>query len=152
MTQAGRPTLTVRGEVNEAYAAILTPEALDFVAALARRFGDDLAALLERRRERQAGIDGGNAPDFLDETRHIRESDWRVCEAPADLEDRRVEITGPTDRKMIINALNSGANVFMADCEDSLTPTWDNVVQAKSIFATPSIGASSSTRTASTTP
>ena len=76
-------------------------------------------------------IDGGTQPDFLDETRHIRESEWQVCAPPDDLLDRRVEITGPTDRKMIINALNSGANVFMADCEDSLTPNWENVVQGQ---------------------
>jgi malate synthase len=77
---------------------------------------------------RQVEIDGGRLPDFLPETRAVRDSDWRVTVTPADLEDRRVEITGPTDRKMIINALNSGARVFMADCEDSMTPTWDNVV------------------------
>ena len=71
----------------------------------------------------------GKMPDFLPETREIRESDWKVCSVPDDLQDRRVEITGPTERKMIINALNSGAKVFMADCEDSQTPTWENVVQ-----------------------
>ena len=131
MTEAGRSTLTVRGDVSDAFATILTPDALDFVAALTRRFAADVDALLERRRERQKAIDGGEQPDFLEETRHVRESDWTVCAPPGDLLDRRVEITGPTDRKMIINALNSGANVFMADCEDSLTPTWENVVQGQ---------------------
>ena len=76
-------------------------------------------------------IDAGELPDFLPETAAVREGDWRVTAIPADLQDRRVEITGPTDRKMVINALNSGAKVFMADCEDSLTPTWDNVVQGQ---------------------
>src|SRR4029077_3483373 len=76
-------------------------------------------------------IDAGHRPDFLVETRAVRESDWRVTQIPQDLQDRRVEITGPTDRKMVINALNSGAKVFMADCEDSLTPSWDNIVQGQ---------------------
>ncbi len=101
------------------------------MAALTRAFRPRLAELLAARDERQARIDGGEMPDFLDETRDVREADWRVTQAPADLEDRRVEITGPTDRKMIINALNSGARVFMADCEDSLTPTWMNVIQGQ---------------------
>jgi malate synthase len=87
--------------------------------------------LLARRAVRQKEIDDGKLPDFLAETRAIREREWHVTSIPADLQDRRVEITGPTDRKMIINALNSGAKVFMADCEDSMTPTWDNVVQGQ---------------------
>src|SRR5262245_15874430 len=111
---------------------VLTPGALGFVAGLARRFGPRVAELIARRTARQAEIDGGRLPDFLPETRAVRESDWQVTATPADLADRRVEITGPTERKMIINALNSGARVFMADCEDSLTPTWDNVVQGQS--------------------
>ena len=110
---------------------ILTPDALAFIGRLARRFRPAVYALLERREQRQAEIDAGALPDFLEETRAVRESEWRVCEAPHDLQDRRVEITGPTDRKMIINALNSGAKVFMADCEDSMTPTWDNVVRGQ---------------------
>ena len=121
--------LEVCGPVNAAYAAILSEDALAFVAALAREFSPRVAELLERRVARQREIDGGKMPDFLPETREIRESDWTVTAVPADLEDRRVEITGPTERKMIINALNSGARVFMADCEDSQTPTWDNVIQ-----------------------
>jgi malate synthase len=110
------------------FSEVLTPAALSFVADLARRFGPRVSELLARRVARQAEIDSGQLPDFLPETRAVRDSDWRVTTTPADLQDRRVEITGPTDRKMIINALNSGARVFMADCEDSLTPTWDNVV------------------------
>jgi len=107
---------------------ILTPAAVEFVVELARRFGPRVAELLARREARQAELDAGRRPDFLPETRSIRESDWKVAPIPADLQDRRVEITGPTDRKMVINALNSGAKVFMADCEDSLCPNWPNVI------------------------
>ena len=131
MTDDSRKTLTVRADVSGEFADILSEGALDFVAKLTRRFGGEVTELLERRVSRQASIDAGTMPDFLPETTHIRESDWRVCDVPADLLDRRVEITGPTDRKMMINALNSGAKVFMADCEDSLTPTWDNVVSGQ---------------------
>ena len=119
---------TVTGTMRPEYATVLTTDALGFVADLARRFGPRVDELLSRRDARQAEIDRGQLPDFLLETRAVRDSDWRVTKTPADLQDRRVEITGPTDRKMIINALNSGARVFMADCEDSMTPTWDNVV------------------------
>jgi malate synthase len=107
---------------------VLTPEACEFVAELARRFGPQVEALLARREARQQALDAGVRPDFLPETRTIRESDWKIAGIPADLLDRRVEITGPTDRKMVINALNSGAKVFMADCEDSLCPNWPNVI------------------------
>ena len=117
--------------VAEGCAEILTPEAMQFVAELARRFRPRVEELLARRVERQAEIDGGKLPDFLPQTKEIRESDWTVGSIPADLNDRRVEITGPVDRKMVINALNSGAKVFMADFEDSLTPTWDNVVRGQ---------------------
>ena len=113
------------------FESILTREALEFVVELARKFGPRVGELLARREVRQKEIDAGKLPDFLAETRSIRESEWRVTSIPADLQDRRVEITGPTERKMIINALNSGAKVFMADCEDSMTPTWDNVVQGQ---------------------
>lgn len=123
--------VSVTGEIASAWADILTNEALAFVAALTWKFGPRVDELLGLREERQARINDGYMPDFLPETREIRESDWSVCEVPADLEDRRVEITGPTDRKMIINALNSGAKVFMADFEDSLSPTWHNVVQGQ---------------------
>jgi malate synthase len=109
-------------------AEILTPEALRFVARLSRRFEPTRAELLARRVETQKRLDHGELPDFLPETAEVRRGDWKVAPIPADLLDRRVEITGPVDRKMIINALNSGANVFMADFEDSNSPTWDNCV------------------------
>ncbi|MCJ7453126.1 MAG: malate synthase A [Steroidobacteraceae bacterium] len=121
----------VTGHLQPGYEAVLTRDALEFVADLARRFAPRVEELLARREARQAEIDSGKLPDFLPETHGIREHEWHVTAIPADLQDRRVEITGPTDRKMIINALNSGAKVFMADCEDSMTPTWDNVVQGQ---------------------
>jgi len=123
--------LEIRGALQPGYETILTPAALEFIVDLTRRFGDRVAALLAARATRQREIDAGALPDFLPQTRNVRESEWRVTTIPADLQDRRVEITGPTDRKMVINALNSGAKVFMADCEDSLTPTWDNVVSGQ---------------------
>src|SRR3954447_11119768 len=107
---------------------ILTTDALEFVADLQRRFGETRLDLLHRRKERQAEIDAGVRPDFLPATQAVRDGDWTVAPAPADLDDRRVEITGPAEPKMTINALNSGAKVFMADFEDSLSPTWANVV------------------------
>jgi malate synthase len=108
---------------------VLTPEALDLVAALEREFGGRRAGLLEARAERQELIAAGELPAFLEETRRVREGDWRVAAAPADLQDRRVEITGPAgDRKMVINAFNSGARIYMADFEDANSPTWGNVV------------------------
>ena len=106
------------------YDRILTPEALKFIAELHRRFDGRRQELLAARVERQKRLDAGEKPDFLPQTKEIREGDWTVAPLPADLLDRRVEITGPVDRKMIINALNSGARVFMADFEDSNTPTW----------------------------
>jgi malate synthase len=107
---------------------ILTHDALAFVADLQRRFGPSRIDLIERRQDRQVELDAGVRPDFLVATRHVRDSDWTVAPAPADLDDRRVEITGPAEPKMMINALNSGARVFMADLEDSLSPTWANVI------------------------
>jgi malate synthase len=115
--------------VNEVYANILTPEAIAFVADLQRTFNERRKALLNARHERQKRIEGGEKPDFLAETKQIRESAWTVAPLPNDILDRRVEITGPVDRKMIINALNSGAKVFMADFEDSNTPTWANLIE-----------------------
>ncbi len=112
-------------------AEILTAEALDFVARLQRELNPEREALLQRRAERQARLDAGELPDFLPETREIREGDWKVAPAPRDLQDRRVEITGPVERKMMINALNSGARVFMADFEDASSPTWRNVVEGQ---------------------
>ena len=105
---------------------ILSADALAFVAELHRRFDARRRSLLTARVERQARIDAGELPDFLPETREVREGDWRVAPVPADLQDRRVEITGPVDRKMVINALNSGARCFMADFEDANSPTWRN--------------------------
>ncbi len=113
------------------FAEILGREALEFVAALTRRFRPTRDALLQRRVERQAAIERGERPDFLSDTAPVRRGDWAVAPVPADLQDRRVEITGPVDRKMIINALNSGARVFMADFEDSNSPTWENNVRGQ---------------------
>lgn len=110
---------------------ILAPEALTFVAELQRRFDGRRRELLALRVERQGRIDAGELPDFLAETREVREGDWRVEPVPADLQDRRVEITGPVDRKMVINALNSGARCFMADFEDANSPTWANCVEGQ---------------------
>ncbi len=125
------PGIVVRGPLQPRFAEILTPAALDFVAALHRQFDARRVALLEARRARQMRLSAGELPDFLPETRNIREADWRVAAIPADLLDRRVEITGPVDRKMIINALNSGANVFMADFEDANSPTWHNNLEGQ---------------------
>src|SRR6202165_1449748 len=102
---------------------VLTPEALAFVARLQREFGARRLELLRKRDERQARLDAGEQPQFLAETLSVRESEWKVAKAPKDLQDRRVEITGPTDRKMLINALNSGARVFMAAFADSNSTT-----------------------------
>src|SRR6266516_4851031 len=111
---------------------ILTDEALAFVAGLHRELNPRRVELLARRGERQAELDAGALPDFLEETRAVRENPaWRVAPAPRDLQDRRVEITGPVDRKMVINALNSGARVFMADFEDANSPTWENCVEGQ---------------------
>jgi malate synthase len=121
----------VLGPVRPGYEEILSPRALDLVADLVRLYGRRVEGLLARRREVQARLDAGARLDFLKETAEVRRADWTVAPLPDDLLDRRVEITGPVDRKMIINALNSGANVFMADFEDSTSPTWDNLVQGQ---------------------
>jgi malate synthase len=123
--------IEVRGPVEGGTAEILTPAALDFVAALQGRFGAERIRLLAAREQRQAELDAGVLPDFLEATREIRERDWQVAPAPPELQDRRVEITGPVDRKMVINALNSGARVFMADFEDANSPTWQNNVEGQ---------------------
>ena len=115
----------------DAETLILTPEAAEFLTLLARRFESRRQELLSRRQTRQREIDGGKMPAFLTETENIRKADWKVAPIPKDLLDRRVEITGPVDRKMIINALNSGASVFMADFEDSNSPTWQNNVEGQ---------------------
>ena len=112
-------------------ADVLSPAAVAFLAALARRFEPERRRLLALRQARQDELDAGRLPDFLPETRKIRESDWTVAPIRPDLTDRRVEITGPVERKMMINALNSGANVFMADFEDANAPTWENNVRGQ---------------------
>ena len=124
-TEQVQLTNKVEGRAGE----VLTPQALAFVAGLQRRFGPRREELLRLRDERQLRLDAGEMPQFLVTTSSVRDSDWRVAKAPKDLEDRRVEITGPTDRKMLINALNSGARVFMADFEDANSPTWSNLVE-----------------------
>jgi len=125
------PGIQITGAIAPEHAEILTPDAVGFAARLQRAFGGRRAELLERRAARQAAFDAGTLPDFLPGTRAIRESDWTCAPVPADIQDRRVEITGPVDRKMIINALNSGAAVFMADFEDANTPRWDNNLQGQ---------------------
>src|SRR5688572_28750387 len=125
------PGVEIRAAVPPEFAAVLTPHALAFVAKLARKFEERRRELMAVRARRQVEFDAGQLPDFLPETAAIRAADWKVAPAPRDLQDRRVEITGPTDRKMVINALNSGANVFMADFEDSNTPTWENLIEGQ---------------------
>ena len=125
------PGIEILAPVTADFAQIITPEAIAFIAKLHRALDSRRHELLARRKTRQAELDAGKLPDFLPETRQIREAHWSVAPVPADLQDRRVEITGPTDRKMVINALNSGANMFMADFEDSSTPTWSNQIQGQ---------------------
>ncbi|HYY89726.1 MAG TPA: malate synthase A, partial [Chloroflexota bacterium] len=122
--------IEVRGPRQERFDEILTPQALEFVARLHREFNPTREALLQERTERQKRFDAGVLPDFLPETEHIRVGDWKVAPVTTpDLQRRWVEITGPTERKMLINALNSGANVYMADFEDANTPSWQNMVE-----------------------
>ncbi len=128
---AVRPDVEIVAPVSEAASRVLTPPALGFIADLHRRFDARRLELLALRAERQKRFDAGERPDFLAAARSVREGDWRVGPIPADLLDRRVEITGPVDRKMIINALNSGAKVFMADFEDATSPTWDNLIEGQ---------------------
>ncbi|TNE61421.1 MAG: malate synthase A [Alphaproteobacteria bacterium] len=123
--------LEIVAPVKDGYARILSPGALAFVAELETLFGARRRELIKARRERQVRFDAGELPDFLPETRDIRESDWKILGTPEDLKDRRVEITGPVDRKMMINAFNSGANVFMADFEDASAPTWENMIDGQ---------------------
>jgi malate synthase len=130
-----RAIIELLGNFAPHYEEILAPHALSFVARLARRFEPRRRELMAKRAQRQAAFDAGVLPDFLPETRAIRDGDWRIGEVPHDLQDRRVEITGPTDRKMVINALNSGANVFMADFEDSTSPTWRNLLAGQQSLA-----------------
>src|SRR6202051_424859 len=125
------PTVTIKGSQGAAEAEILTPQALEFLAALSSNFEAERQRLLAARVTRGEALRRGQLYDFLPETASVREREWRVAPIPADLEDRRVEITGPVDRKMVINALNSGAKVFMADFEDSNTPTWSNQIEGQ---------------------
>lgn len=120
--------IEVVGPIERGFEEVLSTTALGFVASLHREFNSTRETLLEKRAERQLELDSGRLPDFLPSTRLVREGTWKVVAAPQDLQDRRLEITGPTERKMMINALNSGAKVFMADFEDSLTPTWSNII------------------------
>ncbi|MEN8807907.1 MAG: malate synthase A, partial [Desulfobacterales bacterium] len=123
--------IEVTGPVSAEFSRIITPEALAFVGGLARKFDTRRRELLDRRQQVQADINAGKLPDFLPETRPIREGDWKIEPVPGDLKNRRIEITGPVDRKMVINALNSGASTYMADFEDSHTPTWDGTIQGQ---------------------
>ncbi|HEU5177515.1 MAG TPA: malate synthase A, partial [Burkholderiales bacterium] len=123
--------VAISGAITPAFAEILSPEALGFVAKLHRKFESRRQELLAARAARQREFDRGAQPDFLKETQHIRETDWVIAPQPKDMLDRRVEITGPTDRKMVINALNCGASTFMADFEDANCPTWHNMIDGQ---------------------
>ena len=135
MADTGRLTgtggLEISARISSEYGQILTDEALAFLADLHREFEPERSRLLAARQERQKEIDAGAKPDFLESTRSIREADWKVAPPPKDLVDRRVEITGPVDRKMVINALNADVKVFMADFEDATSPTWDNLLSGQ---------------------
>jgi malate synthase len=123
--------IEVKGAVNSAYSELINPLSLAFLTKLSRQFDSRRQQLIEARKSRQEEIHQGKMPDFLKETADVRSSEWTVASIPSDLQDRRVEITGPVDRKMIINALNSGASVYMADFEDSNSPTWTNNVEGQ---------------------
>jgi len=123
--------IQINGKLTDSYNEILTEDALKFIAELQKNFNSKRKELLKNREKIQSEIDNGIMPDFLPETKSIRDGDWKVAPIPKDLSDRRVEITGPVDRKMIINALNSGANVFMADFEDSNSPVWENIIEGQ---------------------
>ena len=123
--------LEILADIGSEFGRILTDDASGFVSSLVTRYCGRRDELLALRKQRQAQRDAGAKPDFLPETKHIREGDWKVTSAPEDLTDRRVEITGPVDRKMIINALNSGAKVYMADFEDAHSPTWEGTIQGQ---------------------
>src|ERR687885_1644966 len=117
--------------IPEEFTEVLTPEAVSFVAKLSREFSGRVDELLAERAERQERINAGEMPDFLPETEEIREGDWKIAPIPDDLQDRRVELTGPPDTKMTINALNSGAKTWMADLEDANCPTWRNMLESQ---------------------
>jgi malate synthase len=123
--------VSIRAARGPRFDEILTKEALGFVAELHKKFEKKRAELIDARTKRQSRFDKGELPDFLNETRKVRESDWKIGKLPKDLIDRRVEITGPVDRKMVVNALNSGAEVFMADFEDACSPSWQNLIEGQ---------------------
>ena len=123
--------IAIKGPMADRYDEVLSPEALAFIAGLNRAFNGRRKELIAARAERQKRFDAGELPNFLPQTQSVRDGDWTVAPIPADIQDRRVEITGPVDRKMIINALNSGAKVFMADFEDASSPTWANMVEGQ---------------------
>ncbi|HUX89205.1 MAG TPA: malate synthase A [Gallionellaceae bacterium] len=129
MTYAAGINITT--SVTTEQSVILPPEAMAFIAGLARKFEPVRQTLLQRRAKRQSELDAGKLPDFLAETAAVRNSEWTIATLPAELRDRRVEITGPAERKMLINGLNAGAKVYLADLEDSMTPTWHNVIEAQ---------------------
>src|SRR3712207_7854285 len=128
-TRAYAEGIELTAEVPDQFAEVLTPEAVSVVAKLSREFSGRVDELLAKRVKRQERINAGEMPDFLPETREIREGDWKIAPIPDDLQDRRVELTGPPDRKMTINALNSGAKCWMADFEDANCPTWHNMLE-----------------------
>src|SRR5438132_5541691 len=127
--------VVIRGAMKPGYEKVLTPGAVAFAVELEREFSAERRRLLARRAEIQQRLDTGWKPAFLPETKAIRDSDWRAAPIPRDIQDRRTEITGPTDRKMVINALNCGASVFMADFEDANTPTWENMIEGQANLA-----------------
>ncbi|MDI2587354.1 malate synthase A [Psychrobacillus sp. NEAU-3TGS] len=131
MKQTTAKRIEIVGKETDASREILTPEALDFIASIHRLFNERRKELLETREERQKQLDNGGTLDFLQETKAIREGDWTITPLPEDLKDRRVEITGPVNRKMVINALNSGAKTFMACFEDATSPTWENMIEGQ---------------------
>ncbi|MCX8505242.1 MAG: malate synthase A [Alphaproteobacteria bacterium] len=128
---SNNPAISLAAFADSKQKEVFTPELLNFLVELHRRFGEERLRLLAAREARKIRLDQGEKPKFLPETKHIREGNWKITGNPADLADRKVEITGPVDRKMIINALNSGARVFMADFEDSNTPTWHNQIDGQ---------------------
>ncbi len=127
--------MEITGALKPEYARVLTPAALEFAAKLLRQFGSRRGELLAARARRQKEFDAGKLPDFLPETKSVRDADWKIADQPKDILDRRVEITGPTDRKMVINAMNSGASTFMADFEDANCPTWENMIEGQANLA-----------------
>lgn len=131
MGQATTGKLKIVGEITPQVEQVLTPEAIEFLTQLHEKFNDRRKELLKLRAERQKRLDAGEKLDFLPETKHIREGEWTIAPLPEDLQDRRVEITGPVDRKMVINALNSGAKMFMACFEDASSPTWENMISGQ---------------------